>query len=108
MRIFSWNVNGIRAVRNKGFLKFIKKFNPDILCLQEIKAEEVLMKALDDWTKEQGATCGNDLSPEDHEIWECIYHKIKFNSDTSYPMDVGYIQEFANFCKESDKGFKIG
>ena len=40
MRIFSWNVNGIRAVRNKGFLKFVKKFNPDILCLQEIKAEE--------------------------------------------------------------------
>jgi len=40
MRIFSWNVNGLRAVRNKGFLKFVKKFNPDILCLQEIKAEE--------------------------------------------------------------------
>ena len=75
---------------------------------KEIKAEEVLMKALDNWTKEQGATCGNDLSPEDHEIWECIYHKIKVNSDTSYPMDVDYIQEFADFCKESDKGFKIG
>ena len=40
MRIFSWNVNGIRAAKKKGFLKFIKKFNPDILCLQEIKAEE--------------------------------------------------------------------
>ena len=40
MRIFSWNVNGIRAAKKKGFLKFIKKLNPDILCLQEIKAEE--------------------------------------------------------------------
>ena len=39
MKIISWNVNGIRAVHNKGlFLYFIKKYNPDILCLQETKA----------------------------------------------------------------------
>lgn len=37
----SWNVNGIRAVHKKGvFLPFIKKYKPDILCLQETKAEE--------------------------------------------------------------------
>lgn len=41
MTIFSWNVNGIRAVWNKGeFQKFIKKYNPDILCLQETKANQ--------------------------------------------------------------------
>lgn len=40
MKLFSWNVNGIRAVLNKGeFQKFINKYNPDILCLQETKAE---------------------------------------------------------------------
>ncbi len=38
--IISWNVNGIRAVIKKGFLSFIKKYNPDILCLQETKAED--------------------------------------------------------------------
>jgi exodeoxyribonuclease-3 len=39
MRIYSWNVNGIRAVINKGaFAEFLKNENPDILCLQEIKA----------------------------------------------------------------------
>ncbi|HEU0085672.1 MAG TPA: exodeoxyribonuclease III [Candidatus Paceibacterota bacterium] len=39
MRIISWNVNGIRAVHKKDlFLPFIKKWNPDILCLQETKA----------------------------------------------------------------------
>lgn len=39
MKIFSWNVNGIRAVWNKGeFQKFISKYKPDILCLQETKA----------------------------------------------------------------------
>ena len=38
MKIISWNVNGIRAVINKGFLDFVKKEDPDILCLQETKA----------------------------------------------------------------------
>lgn len=39
MKIFSWNVNGIRAVHKKGeFAPFIEKYDPDILCLQETKA----------------------------------------------------------------------
>ncbi len=37
MKIISWNVNGIRAVLKKGFLDFVKDYNPDILCLQETK-----------------------------------------------------------------------
>ena len=41
MKIISWNVNGIRAVHNKGlFLPFIAKYKPDILCLQETKAQK--------------------------------------------------------------------
>lgn len=41
MRIVSWNVNGIRAVHRKElFLPFIKQLKPDIICLQETKAEE--------------------------------------------------------------------
>jgi exodeoxyribonuclease III len=41
MKIMSWNVNGIRAVHKKGvFVPFIKKYKPDILCLQETKAEQ--------------------------------------------------------------------
>lgn len=40
LRIFSWNVNGLRAVLNKGALqRFINEYKPDILCLQEIKAK---------------------------------------------------------------------
>ncbi|WP_309379911.1 exodeoxyribonuclease III [Cerasicoccus frondis] len=38
--IISWNVNGLRAVLKKGFLDFIAKRGPDIVCLQEIKASE--------------------------------------------------------------------
>ncbi len=41
MKIYSWNVNGIRAVWNKGMLqKFVEQEKPDILCLQETKAEK--------------------------------------------------------------------
>jgi len=37
-RLLSWNVNGIRAIYKKGFLEWLKKENPDVLCLQETKA----------------------------------------------------------------------
>ena len=41
MKLFSWNVNGIRAVINKGeFAKFVKQYDPDIICLQETKAKQ--------------------------------------------------------------------
>jgi exodeoxyribonuclease III len=40
MNIYSWNVNGIRAVLKKGaFQSFMAAHDPDILCLQETKAE---------------------------------------------------------------------
>lgn len=38
MRIISYNVNGIRAALRKDFLTWLKQANPDVLCLQEIKA----------------------------------------------------------------------
>lgn len=38
MRILSWNVNGIRAVQKKGFLEWLDRESPDILCVQETKA----------------------------------------------------------------------
>jgi exodeoxyribonuclease-3 len=38
MKLISWNVNGIRAVLKKGFTGFLKSEKPDIVCLQEVKA----------------------------------------------------------------------
>ena len=38
MKILCWNVNGIRAADKKGLFDWFSKENPDILCLQEIKA----------------------------------------------------------------------
>lgn len=41
MKLYSWNVNGIRAVLNKGaFHAFMAEHQPDVLCLQETKAKE--------------------------------------------------------------------
>lgn len=38
MKLYSWNVNGIRAAYNKGFLDWMNKAQPDILAVQETKA----------------------------------------------------------------------
>ncbi|WP_422083142.1 exodeoxyribonuclease III [Ulvibacterium sp.] len=40
MKIVSYNVNGIRASLNKGFLEWLGTVDPDVVCLQEIKAQE--------------------------------------------------------------------
>ena len=41
MKLYSWNVNGLRAVLRKGALQeFIAKYEPDVLCLQETKAKQ--------------------------------------------------------------------
>jgi len=41
MKLVSWNVNGIRAVQKKGlFIPFVETLKPDIICLQETKAEQ--------------------------------------------------------------------
>ncbi len=40
MKLISWNVNGLRACMNKGFLESISSLSPDILCLQETKMQQ--------------------------------------------------------------------
>lgn len=40
MIIISWNVNGIRAVEKKGFVKWVEGCGADIICLQETKAHK--------------------------------------------------------------------
>ncbi len=48
MKIISYNVNGIRAAVRKGFLDWVQQANPDVVCLQEIKANPEQLK-LDDF-----------------------------------------------------------
>lgn len=46
-RILSYNVNGIRAALNKGLLDFLVEIDPDIICLQETKAQPGQMQEAD-------------------------------------------------------------
>ncbi|QGU94975.1 exodeoxyribonuclease III [Clostridium bovifaecis] len=39
MKVYSWNVNGLRAIEKKGFTDWIKEEQPDILCIQETKIQ---------------------------------------------------------------------
>ncbi len=43
--IVSWNVNGVRAAEKKGFLDWLKDEKPDILCIQETKAERAQLSS---------------------------------------------------------------
>lgn len=59
MKLYSWNVNGIRAVQKKGlFETFLAAHQPDILCLQETKAQP-----------EQVAEEFEALFPQYHQYW---------------------------------------
>lgn len=54
MKIISWNVNGIRAIAKKGLGETVSSLRPDIVCLQEVKAnasqlQEALAEALPDY-----------------------------------------------------------
>lgn len=50
-KIVSFNVNGIRAIMQKDFEKDVREINPDILCLQETKAQDKQVKeALESFT----------------------------------------------------------
>ena len=40
MKLVSWNVNGIRACLQKGFLESFKQLNADIFCVHETKMQE--------------------------------------------------------------------
>ena len=58
MKIISYNVNGIRAAIKKGFLEWLKAANPDIICIQETKAN-----------KEQVPSEGFDLAGYPYQYW---------------------------------------
>lgn len=57
MRLFSWNVNGIRAVMKKWFPEILQKLNPDIIGLQEIKAKPEQIIAETDIIQSLGYEC---------------------------------------------------
>lgn len=47
MKIISYNVNGIRAALKKGFLDWLQQANPDVICIQETKAQKDQINLMD-------------------------------------------------------------
>ncbi|WP_299676124.1 exodeoxyribonuclease III [uncultured Tenacibaculum sp.] len=47
MKVISYNVNGIRAALKKGFLEWLQAANPDVICIQETKAQKEQLNAED-------------------------------------------------------------
>ena len=94
MKIYSWNVNGIRAVIKKGLLKpFLDAHRPDILCLQETKAERGQIEI--------------DL-PDYHEYWNSALKKGYSGTaifSKSKPVEVvnGFPKRFAGRFKFADE-----
>lgn len=76
IRILSWNVNGIRAVHKKGFLDWLARESPDILCVQETKAtEDQLPKELIAPHNYQSAWCSATVKKGYSGV--AVYSKIK-------------------------------
>ena len=82
MKVYSWNVNGIRAVHRKGALdSFIKKEKPDVLLLQEIKAQEE--KIPDELKDDSWARFYNPAEKAGYSgvgIWVNLKHEKKIKS----------------------------
>ena len=83
MKIISYNVNGIRAAIKKGFLEWLKAANPDIICIQETKAN-----------KEQVPSEGFDLAGYPYQYWFSAQKK-------------GY-SGVAIFCKQEPNHIEYG
>ncbi len=94
MKIFSWNVNGIRAVLKKGvFQPFLAAHRPDIVCLQETKAERGQFEI--------------DL-PEYKEYWNSALKKgysgtAIFSKQEPLSVINGYPKEFSKRFKFADE-----
>jgi exodeoxyribonuclease III len=94
MKIYSWNVNGIRAVHKKGlFHSFLEAHRPDVLCLQETKAERGQVEI--------------DL-PDYHEYWNSAIKKgysgtAIFSKQEPIAVTNGYPPDFAERFSFADE-----
>ena len=94
MKIYSWNVNGIRSVLNKGlFLPFLQTHRPDVLCLQETKAHRGQIEV--------------EL-PEYHEYWNSAVKKgysgtALFSREPPITVINGFPEEFARRFRFADE-----
>jgi exodeoxyribonuclease III len=102
MKIVSWNVNGIRAVLNKGFLEFVRDEEPDILCLQEVKAN---VEQVDEILKEYEHHLWNSADRKGYS-GTAIFSKIK-PKKVKYGKDIMDDDEGRIIAAEFEKYFLV-
>ncbi|MBN1599167.1 MAG: exodeoxyribonuclease III [Bacteroidales bacterium] len=84
MKLISWNVNGIRAAVGKDFYNEIKKLDPDILCIQETKAQDDVVNIIGKELK--GYEVYVNSAEKKGYSGTAIFSKIKANSSRN---DIG-------------------
>ncbi|MBR3256994.1 exodeoxyribonuclease III [Candidatus Saccharibacteria bacterium] len=95
LSLYSWNINGLRAVLKKGNLQdFIEKESPDILCLQEIKCQESQLLPLDKLSLEKNYILfWNSASRPGYSGTMILLKSSKFDKNSiktiDYPGDLG-------------------
>lgn len=75
MKLTTWNVNGLRACLNKGFLEYCEEAEPDIICLQETKMQqgqaEVNLKGYEEFwnSAEKKGYSGTAVFTKEKPLW---------------------------------------
>ena len=75
MRIISANINGIRAAAKKGFFDWLKKVDPDVVCIQETKAQ--FHQLTDEVFSPKGYFCEYHDAEKKGYSGVAIYSKVK-------------------------------
>jgi len=87
MLLISWNVNGIRAILKKGFGKFLQTKKPDIICLQEIKINNI-MRAKENFDFSEYEEYWNSADRPGYS-GTAIFVKTKLKLNPSYTTGIG-------------------
>lgn len=77
MKLYSWNVNGIRAVMKKGFPEILSSLDADIIGLQEIKAKPEQIIAETDIIQSLGYACIFNSAERPGYAWTAIFTKVQ-------------------------------
>lgn len=85
MKIYSWNVNGIRAAIKKGFWQWAKASNADIICIQETKAEENQLEENDRLISPYQSFWNPARVKKGYSGTACFFHTPPLNFSTGLP-----------------------
>ena len=106
MKIYSWNINWIRAIAKKWLIEWVKKEDPDILCLQEVKAfEDQIPKELEYLTQNYNLFWHSWKRPG--YSWVAVFYKEKAISTKSHFEEITHFHEEWRVIEIKFKNFTL-